>query len=871
MDPAPPTRPWIVLKFGGTSVSSATAWNTIRKVVRERLESGLRPLVVCSALSGVSSALEALVVGAAHGRPFDLEPLRRQHGALAAALGVGAAPLLDGDFEELSRLALGAALVREASPRLLARAMAFGELMSTRLGAAFLLDGGVPTAWYDARELLAAIEEPTAGDWRRFQSAACEHDAEPALAARLGAEPALVVLTQGFIARSASGDTVLLGRGGSDTSASYFAAKLCATRCEIWTDVPGMYTANPRQVPDARLLRRLDHDEAQEIASTGAKVLHPRCIAPVRRHAIPLHIRCTDRPDAAGTVIEAGADSSGAQVKAISAKTGVTLVAMDTPGMWQQVGFLSDIFACFKKHGLSVDLVSTSEMNVTVSLDAAANALDAGALDRLVRDLEPHCKARAIGPCAAVSLVGRNIRAILHKLGPALEIFEEQRIHLVSQAASDLNLTFVVDEDQADRLVRLLHAMLFDTRRADALLGPTWREAFGPEAAADRELPVHAPWWHRRAGELLEVAAGRTPLYVYDEGTLDEAVAALRRMRSVDRLLYAVKANPFGEVLRCLHRAGLGFECVSPGEVERVFGLFPDLDRDRVLFTPNFAPRAEYAWALGHGVRVTLDNLYPLEAWPELFRGHDLFLRVDPGRGRGHHEHVHTAGAESKFGVSADQLDEAARLVRRAGARVVGLHAHKGSGIRSPEEWADTGLLLASVAARFPDATVLDLGGGLGVPERPAQSPLDLEALDRSLLELKRAHRRCEIWLEPGRFLVARAGVLLARVTQLKQKGELHYVGCDAGMNSLLRPALYGAWHEIVNLSRLGQAPTILANVVGPICESGDTLGHARRLAPAVEGDVLLVATTGAYGRSMSSSYNLRDPAAELMLPASSP
>ncbi|HOD00924.1 MAG TPA: bifunctional aspartate kinase/diaminopimelate decarboxylase, partial [Myxococcota bacterium] len=327
------------------------------------------------------------------------------------------------------------------------------------------------------------------------------------------------------------------------------------------------------------------------------------------------------------------------------------------------------------------------------------------------------------------------------------------------------------------------------------------------------------------------------------------------------------KANGNADVLRVFHEAGLTFECVSPGEIEWLFELFPGLDPTRILFTPNFAPRSEYEFAFEKGVRVTLDNHYPLQAWPELFAGREIFVRLDPGHGRGHHKHVHTAGAHSKFGVFEEELDALGRLVSQAGATVTGLHAHVGSGIFDPDAWRQTALFLACASDRFPDAKILDLGGGLGVPYKPGQKPLDLVAMDAMLGRIKAAFPRFELWLEPGRYLVARAGVLVAPVTQLKQKGEYSYVGISTGMNSLIRPALYGSFHNIVNLSRMDAPLTLTANVVGPICESGDVLGQDRRLPETFEGDILLIETAGAYGRVMSSEYNRRPPAREVFLP----
>jgi diaminopimelate decarboxylase/aspartate kinase len=159
----------------------------------------------------------------------------------------------------------------------------------------------------------------------------------------------------------------------------------------------------------------------------------------------------------------------------------------------------------------------------------------------------------------------------------------------------------------------------------------------------------------------------------------------------------------------------------------------------------------------------------------------------------------------------------------------------------------------------------LDLGGGLGVPYRRGQAGFDLSRLDELLTETMKAHD-LEIWLEPGRYLVAESGVLLSRVTQLKSKGQYQYLGISTGMNSLIRPALYGAYHDIVNLDRLSETPDRTYRVVGPICESGDVLGESRILPASAEGDIILIADAGAYGRVMASHYNRRAPAPEYVL-----
>ena len=535
-----------------------------------------------------------------------------------------------------------------------------------------------------------------------------------------------MLITQGFIASDAHGDTVLLGRGGSDTSGSYFAAKLGARRLEIWTDVPGMFTSNPKSVSNARLLKSLDYDEAQEIASSGAKVLHPRCILPVKQYAIPLTVHATQQPELEGTVVTATGGDGGARVKAVCIKKGITLLSLETLGMWHQVGFLADAFAVFKDHGLSIDLVSTSETSVTVSLDPAANTLDSRALETLVTALAKLCRVEVIGPCAAVSLVGRSIRATLHRLGDALELFEEQRIYLVTQAANDLNITFVVDEEQGDRLVRRLHDVIVWNAPSDHVLGPTWEQIHGLGPVIPAGGP---PWWQDRRDELQRIAHERGSAYVYHRASSELAARQLLAIRGVDRIFYAMKANPHPELLKTFAGLGLSFECVSRGECEHVMKVVPGIDPSRILFTPNFAPRSEYEWALEQGVHLTIDNVYALREWGELFRDRDVLIRIDTGFGRGHHDHVRTAGVHSKFGVPLFEMDEVERLVNLVGARVVALHAHTGSGVFDVRNWKEVGHMLGGLAQRFPHARAIDLGGGLGVPEKPGQVPVDLAAL----------------------------------------------------------------------------------------------------------------------------------------------
>ncbi len=854
---------WLVLKFGGTSVSTRRSWQIICDLLIERLSAGYRPVVVHSALAGISNRIQAALGRALSGNfRDDVAAIEAAHINLAMELAVDGPALIGAYMRELEQLLAGIHLLGEVSHRVHAKAMAYGELMATALGAAYLRGRGLEVHWLDARHILRSVDLPNTSERARFLNASCHFDADDALQGRFHALGG-VVLTQGFIASNASGETVILGRGGSDTSGAYLAAKLQADGLEIWTDVPGIFSANPRIVDGARLLRTLTYAEAQEIASTGGSVLHPRCIAPVRKAGIPLRIKDTSRPEFPGTLVTSDAGSDAPRVKAILGRTGVTLISMETLGMWHEVGFLAGAFHCFSELGLSIDLVSTSESNVTVTLDPGANSIDADILARLEVALERLCRVQIIENVEVVSLVGRRIRSVLHEIGPAFDVFEELPVHLLSQAASDLNLSIVVEQGQARRIIQSLHGLLVQPAGKDSVFGATWEELRQGTAGA---APLPEPWWVRRRDRLVDLGRMHGCAYVYDLDTVREAVERLKGIRSVDRILYAVKANSNPEVLRVVHDAGLGFECVSPGEIERLIGLFPAIDRRRILFTPNFAPRQEYEFALAHDVWLTLDNLFPLRQWGKLFAGREIFLRIDTGHGHGHHEHVRTAGVHSKFGIPIFELQEARDLANDHGARIAGLHAHTGSGILNAENWRNVAGVLANAAREFPQLRILDLGGGLGIPERRGRQGLNLERVGASLQEIRAAWPDYQVWLEPGRYVVAEAGVLVATVTQTKGKGEVQYVGISTGMNSLIRPALYGAYHEIANLSRWGEQAGETVSIVGPICETGDRLGTDRLLPPCREGDVLVIANAGAYGHVMSSRYNLREPAKEITI-----
>lgn len=643
--------------------------------------------------------------------------------------------------------------------------------------------------------------------------------------------------------------------------AARLAVALGAAEVELWTAAPGMFTADPRWVPSARVIRRLGWREARELAGLAGGPFDPRAFRPLVDAGIPLRLRGLGHPEVEGTWI-GGDDGEAPVVAALAVRGGETLITLRSWEMWERAGYLTRFFAPFAELGLSVDLVATSEAAVSVTLDRVPGGVAGEPFRRLLDRLSTLGRVEVIHPCAAVAVVGRRIRSVLHEVGPALAAFREHPVHLISDSSEDVNLSFVVDEEQAPALVGRLHDDLFAVRGGDRRLGATWEAIDAGRAAA---AVVGAPWWRTERARLLALVADGRARYAYHPATTRERARRLRAgVPSVGRLYYSLKANPHPALLAAVVAEGFALECVSAAEVRRARQVAgPDVP---LLFTPNFCPLGEYDEALAAGAEVVLDGPHLLAAAPDTFRGVSVGLRVDPGRGLGHHEKVRTAGAQAKFGTPVAEMEGFAEAAEAGGARVVGLHAHVGSGVLDPAAWARTGAVLAGLAPRFPDLAWIDLGGGLGVPQRPGDAPLDLAALEAALAALAGTLPGIELRLEPGRYLVSEAGVLVAPVTQVRRRGGLVFVGLATGMNSLLRPALYGAWHPIHNLSRLDEAATTSVHVVGPLCESSDVLGRDRLLPPTEPGDVLLIDNAGAYGAVMASRYNLREPAEEVVV-----
>tara|TARA_Y100000296_G_scaffold68843_1_gene82227 strand:- start:4072 stop:5214 length:1143 start_codon:yes stop_codon:yes gene_type:complete len=380
---------------------------------------------------------------------------------------------------------------------------------------------------------------------------------------------------------------------------------------------------------------------------------------------------------------------------------------------------------------------------------------------------------------------------------------------------------------------------------------------------------MNTRWWNSLTDELIDVAKDNTPAYVYSLQTVEDQCKSLRRnLTAVDRYYYAMKANNHLQVLNTVINEGFGIECVSLGEVRFIRRNFPL--SVPVLYTPNFCDPLDYAEAFILKANVVVDEPDLLKKYPSIFQNKQFGLRIDPGRGDGHHGHVITAGGKAKFGCLPDRVPDARQYAEQIGAKIVGIHAHIGSGIKNNDTWAQVFRYLSDIRRRtLKDAEWIDIGGGLPIKESNLKTNFDIGKTNIAL-----QHERgeawsgnSEVWIEPGRYIVGPAGVMLARVTQVKNKGNLKFIGIDAGMHTLIRPAMYDAYHEIYNLSKINEEPKSRYQVVGPICESGDVVGHNRMLPETEPGDILLIDNAGAYGAVMSMHrYNMKPPAREIIL-----
>jgi aspartate kinase len=463
--PAQELHIMIIMKFGGTSVQDAAAINQVAEIVRGRVDRA--PVVVVSAMAQVTDTLLRIACLAMESR-FDeahsfINNLRDRHIVTARELLSQPDLTEPGDYSldsierrvceqvaELENLTRSVSTLGELTARSQDAIVSFGERLSSLVIAGALAAQGIPVELVDSRRFIVTDS--------RFGSAAPNMaEIEPRARGELLPliEAGRVPLAQGFIGATLNGVTTTIGRGGSDYSAALIGAALEAEAIEIWTDVDGLLTADPRLVADARRIRIISFAEAAELSYFGAKVLHPSTVLPAVERSIPVHIYNTRNPAGEGTLIVAKAQPSSSLIKSIASKRGVTIVNVTSTRMLLAYGFLRAIFEVFDRYQTSVDVVTTSEVSVSMTLDGVER------LEAIKRDLSGIGEVKVEREKAIVCIVGDNLK---FKPGVAAGVFRaigDSSVNMISQGASEINLTFVINESDVDEVVRRLHQEFF--------------------------------------------------------------------------------------------------------------------------------------------------------------------------------------------------------------------------------------------------------------------------------------------------------------------------------------------------------------------------------------------------------------------------
>ncbi len=454
----------IVCKFGGTSVQDAEAMTRVAEIIGARRKK--QPVVVASAMGKTTNQLLEVAQTAAKGKRQEaldlLTRVKDKHFKEAQKMEIAVgddsvSEILNAYFKEMRDLVKGLAALGELTPRITDAMASYGERLSTAILTQVLENYGIPAQLMDARECIITDDN--------FMRAAPLFDlTDPAVVGHL--RPVIksgkVPVFQGFIGRTRTGITTTIGRGGSDYSAAIVGAALDAEDIQIWTDVDGIMTTDPRMVKEARRIKAISFDEAAELAYFGAKVLHPATIIPAVRKKIPVHVLNSYKPDRDGTLITDEAPPCENPVKAIAYKSGITVVNVASTRMLMAYGFLKKIFEIFDHYQVPVDVVSTSEVSVSLTVDETRELWD------IVTELKKIGEVKVEGSKSIVCCVGENLKNIPGVPNIVFSALQDLKIHMISQGASAINITFVIDQEQLPEAVRGLHDAFF--RKADPLI-----------------------------------------------------------------------------------------------------------------------------------------------------------------------------------------------------------------------------------------------------------------------------------------------------------------------------------------------------------------------------------------------------------------
>jgi len=803
---------YVVIKFGGSSLTVEGYKNILQKVIEITKNKEIKLVIVLSAVYNITN----LLIKSLETHNFQIE-INDIHLNIINKLDLtnmegidNTLSLCNGLFNNVTDFTLEQKI----------NTIAFGEIMSTNILYKYLLQQNITCTLINAKNVIKTNYIYTENSHYLIDSEFwCDN--EYIINAFQNTN---IIIVPGFICSTKNNKIGLLSRGGGDTTASLIASSLDSEKLEIYTNVNGLFTGDPSLIYNSKLIPFIDYEICQEISAMGANVLHPYSIGPCKIKNIPIFIKNTFDMFGEYTKIY-NYNNTNNDVLAILDQNNNTIFHIKSLNMWNNYGFVSDIFTTFSKLGIDINIITTSQFIIS----ATTNEIDDNKIKKAKEILKEKYEVNIVKECHIISLVGYDIISNNNVNKNLDTINNKYNILINHYSSNNMCLSFVVTSKDFLDLFKYLHSELI-TKYINR-------------------------WWVSKIPKIIKVLneSDKRSHYLYSIDSIKSTCKKLKTtFTNISKIYYAMKANNNPDILNVIVHNGFGIECVSIEEIDYIFNL--NLTND-IIFTPNFCHISEYVKAFKYNILVIVDNLEIMKNNIDVFKNKKIGIRIDTGFGYGHSDKVITNGKMTKFGYPIDDIKTLVNFTNEYNIKVIGLHCHGGSGASEHLIWKKNMEDLLSLKTNFPYLEWLDLGGGIGLD-------MDIDIINSSLEN----NHNLQLLIEPGRYIIADSGILVSQVTQVREKGNNKFIGLDTGMNSLIRPTLYDAYHPIYNISKFKQISNTIYNIVGPICESGDILGRNRKLPETNDNDYILIDNTGAYGYVMSSNYNMRKPAEQIII-----
>lgn len=636
------------------------------------------------------------------------------------------------------------------------------------------------------------------------------------------------IIIPGFGGRDSNNDFCLMGRGGSDTTGAIIASAIDANKYFIWTDVNGLYTIDPNINSKARLISNIDYYSAQELAAMGAKVIHPYCILPCAKKNIPIIIKNTFDSYHDNNTIISKIKNIDSVIYSTTRQKNITYFKITSLNMWNNYGFVTDIFNTFSKLKIDVNIINTSQFSISTTTDETDIIL----LKKAISCLGENYKVEMEKNLELVSVVGMNIH-INNKLDDIFSIVKNKPIIMTSYSSNDRTISFLIRPDN-NNMINMIHDNIFGFKEFKSFIDDILKEKI--------------------------TNIKKDAYYYYDMEQLYRNILLLKSLENIDSIHYAVKANHNIDILKYISNY-LDFECVSLEEIKKIRSI----SNNHISFTPNFCKISDYIDTFSYdNVDIVIDNIDVILKYGKIFEGKKIGLRIDFDMGHGHHMKVITQGNDSKFGITINDFIKNINIFEKYNITINGLHTHMGSGVVEDKFWIDLMdnmiELINTNLDKFKHLQYINIGGGFGIQKEINFKRLDKNLKIRKSILQNMFDRNIIFRIEPGRFVVGNIGYMVGRITQIKNKGNTRFIGCNIGMNDNIRPALYDSVHEIEFItSKDNNIKKSVINVVGPICESGDIFVKNMLTTQDIGyNDIIVIKNCGAYVESMASTYNCR-------------